>query len=145
MLGPVKDHIGLQSPGVYSIPCECSKKYIDQIIHMVLDRCTEHYRHLKLMQPHKLAGHTIKFGSARILDWVNGYWAYILYKDAQQPAQQGHGLRNEQGLGPSLQKVGRNESIKHGVTRVVSGPRSGVDVAQAGRRLSTDWPSQYDT
>jgi hypothetical protein len=30
LLRPVKDHLGLRTPGVYRIPCECGRVYIGQ-------------------------------------------------------------------------------------------------------------------
>jgi hypothetical protein len=32
-LPPVKDAVGLRTPGIYSIPCECGKVYIRQSGH----------------------------------------------------------------------------------------------------------------
>jgi hypothetical protein len=32
LLRPVKDHLGLRTPGVYRIPCECGRVYIGQVL-----------------------------------------------------------------------------------------------------------------
>jgi hypothetical protein len=42
---PVKDDLGLRTPGVYSIPCECGQVYIGQTGRSVDTRLKEHQRH----------------------------------------------------------------------------------------------------
>jgi hypothetical protein len=37
-LPPVKDTVGLRTPGIYSIPCECGKVYIGQSDHPYIYR-----------------------------------------------------------------------------------------------------------
>jgi hypothetical protein len=54
-LPPVKDELGLKTPGIYSIPCECGKVYIGQTSRSVHLRVKEHDRHLRLLQIDKSA------------------------------------------------------------------------------------------
>jgi hypothetical protein len=58
---PVKDALGLRTPGVYSIPCECGQVDIGQIGRSVLIRIKEHRRHTGLAQTEKseVAEHSI--------------------------------------------------------------------------------------
>ncbi|XP_023707716.1 uncharacterized protein LOC111864596 [Cryptotermes secundus] len=54
-LQPVKDSLGLRTQGVYSIPCGCSKVYID-LMGLSMDmRLKEHQRHIRLEHPDKSA------------------------------------------------------------------------------------------
>jgi hypothetical protein len=54
-LRPVKDDLGLRTPGVYSIPCECGQVYIGQMGRSVDTRLKEHQRHIHLEHPDKSA------------------------------------------------------------------------------------------
>jgi hypothetical protein len=54
-LPPVKDAIGLKTPGVYRIPCECGTVYIGQSGRSFDLRIKEHERHLRLVHPDKSA------------------------------------------------------------------------------------------
>jgi len=45
-LPPVKDALGLKTPGVYSIPCECGEVYIGQSGISIQIRIKEHNRHM---------------------------------------------------------------------------------------------------
>jgi hypothetical protein len=75
LLRPVKDHLGLRTPGVYRIPCECGRVYIGQTGHSVDIRIKEHQRHIRLYHPDKSAiaehsidqGHRIQSHDASIL------------------------------------------------------------------------------
>jgi len=49
-LPPNKDVLGLGMPGVYSIPCECSKVYIGQRGRSIQIRIKGHNRHTRLAQ-----------------------------------------------------------------------------------------------
>jgi hypothetical protein len=77
----VKDPLGLQTPGVYSIPCECGKVYIEQSGRAISLRITEHNTHIRLAQPDKLAvaehcishHHTIRFQDTKLLAAKTGY------------------------------------------------------------------------
>jgi hypothetical protein len=71
----VKDNLGLRTPDVYRIPCECSKVYIGQTGRSVDIRLKEHQRHIRVEHPDKSAaaehtvdlGHRIKFHETSIL------------------------------------------------------------------------------
>jgi hypothetical protein len=52
-LRPVKDNLGLRTPGVYRTPCECGKVYIGQTGRSVGARLKEHQRHIHLEHPDK--------------------------------------------------------------------------------------------
>ena len=47
--------VGLRTPGVYSIPCECGRVYIGQSGRSIQLRIKEHDRHIGLEQPDKSA------------------------------------------------------------------------------------------
>jgi hypothetical protein len=74
-LRPVKDHLGLRTPGVYRILCECGRVYIGQTRRSVDIRLKEHQRHASLQHPDKSAvvehsidqGHRIRFYNTSIL------------------------------------------------------------------------------
>jgi hypothetical protein len=60
----VKDDLGLRTPGVYSIPCECGQVYIGQIGRSTDIRFKEHQRHIYLEHLDKsaMAEHSINLG-----------------------------------------------------------------------------------
>ncbi|KAJ4451394.1 hypothetical protein ANN_02856 [Periplaneta americana] len=80
LLRPVKDDLGLRTPGVYKIPCECGKCYIGQTGRTIIESCKEHQRSIRLYYPDKSAvaqhslktGHKIDFGATTILDKISG-------------------------------------------------------------------------
>jgi hypothetical protein len=75
LLRPVKDHLGLRTPGVYMIPCECGRVYTGQTGHSVDIKLKENQRYIRLEHPDKSAvaehsidqGHRIQFHIASIL------------------------------------------------------------------------------
>jgi hypothetical protein len=86
LLRPVKDHLGLRTPGVYRIPCECGRVYIGQTGRSVDIRLKEHQRHIRLEHPDKSAvaehrihqGHRIQFHDASILATKTRYMDRIV-------------------------------------------------------------------
>jgi len=52
-LPPVKDGIGLKTPGVYMIPCECGTVYVGQSGRSIDIHIKEHERHIRLVHPNK--------------------------------------------------------------------------------------------
>jgi hypothetical protein len=54
-LPPVKDALGLRTPEIYSIPCECSRVYTGQSGRSVQLHIKEHNRHIRLAKPDKSA------------------------------------------------------------------------------------------
>jgi hypothetical protein len=81
LLRPVKDHLGLRTPGVYRIPCECGMVYIGQMGCSLDISLKEHQRHIKLEYPDKSAvaehniyqGHRIQFHNSSILATKSRY------------------------------------------------------------------------
>jgi hypothetical protein len=60
----VKTHLGLKTPGVYRIPCECGRVYIGQTGRSVDIRLKVHQWHIRLDHPDKsaVAEHSIDHG-----------------------------------------------------------------------------------
>ena len=52
---PVTDALGLRTPGVYSIPCECGLVYIGQSGQSIELQIKEHNRNIRLAKPDKSA------------------------------------------------------------------------------------------
>jgi hypothetical protein len=85
LLRPLKDHLGLRTPGVYRIPCECGRVYIGQTGRSVDIGLKEHQRHIRLEHPDKSAvaehsidqGHRIQFHNASILATTTDIWTAL--------------------------------------------------------------------
>jgi predicted GIY-YIG superfamily endonuclease len=43
---PIKDNLGLRTPGVYSIPCECGRAYISQTDRSIKTRLKQHKQNM---------------------------------------------------------------------------------------------------
>jgi hypothetical protein len=86
LLRPVKDHLGLRTPGVYRISCECGRVYIGQTGRFVDIRLKEHQRYIRLEHPDRSAvaehsidqGHRIQFHNASILATKTRYMDRIV-------------------------------------------------------------------
>jgi hypothetical protein len=86
LLRPVKDNLGLRTPRVYRIPCECGRVYIGQTSRSVDIRIKEHQRHIRPEHPDKLGvaehsidqGHRIQFLNSSILATKTRYMDRIM-------------------------------------------------------------------
>jgi hypothetical protein len=74
-LRPVRYYLELNTPGLYSAPCECGQVYIGQTGRSIQTTIKEHQCHIRLEQPHKSAvaehrinlGHRINFQHTTVL------------------------------------------------------------------------------
>ncbi|XP_046408835.1 uncharacterized protein LOC124173380 [Ischnura elegans] len=81
-----KDPVGLKTPGVYRVPCECGEAYIGETGCTIETRLKEHKRHLRLGQPEKSAiaehsiqhDHVIQFDDTEILTRSTKYWDRVV-------------------------------------------------------------------
>jgi hypothetical protein len=104
-LWPVKDDLGLRTPGVYSIPCECSQVYIGQTSHLVDTRLKEHQRHIRLEHPDRSAvaehsinlRHRIQLQNTTILSTTLRYMDRII-REAIQIELHPNSMNREDGF-----------------------------------------------
>jgi hypothetical protein len=86
LLRPVKDRLGLRTPGVYRIPCECVRVYTGQTGNSMDIRLKAHQRHIRLELQDKSAvtehnidqGQRIQFHNSSILATKTRYMDRIV-------------------------------------------------------------------
>jgi len=69
LLRPAKDDLGLRTPGIYSIPCECGQLYIGQTDGSIQTRIKEHHLHIRLGHPVKSAVAELRFNHNHVIDF----------------------------------------------------------------------------
>jgi hypothetical protein len=91
LLHCVEDHLGLRTPGVFRISCECGRIYTGQTGHSVDIRLKEHQWHIRLEHLDKqiiaedstVQGHHIQFQNSSILAMKTRHMDHIVREAIQ--------------------------------------------------------------